>query len=232
MEQQMLTDHENGLWTVEDPTVTFFGLHVGTRSTIIKLPSGGLLVYSPIALTAELQAAVAIIGPVEHVVAPNLFHHLWAVAWVDAWGAKLHATPKLAKKRKDFPEFRSLEDRVDPDWGDVLDTHKFVGFDLLAETVFFHKPSKTLVTADLLENFLEVPDHWFTKTYLKMAGISGKPGVSKAMALGFGDKKGARRSVETMLDWGFDRMHVCHGSLIEADGTDILREAYSWLPSP
>ena len=126
MEQQLLTDHGNGLWTVEDPTVTFFGLHVGTRATSIELPSGGLLVYSPIALTAELQAAVVKIGPVEHVVAPNLFHHLWAVAWVDAWGAKLHATPKLAKKRKDFPEFRSLEDRVDPDWGDVLDTHKFV----------------------------------------------------------------------------------------------------------
>ncbi len=227
----MLTEQADGLWTTDDPTQTFFGLKVGSRATLVRLPSGGLLAYSPIPLTDELRAAVEALGSVEHVVAPNLFHHLSAGSWVEAFGARLHAHPKLGKKRKDLKEFRPLTDGPDPDWGGALDAHYFVGFDLLAETVFFHHASGTMITADLVENFVDVPDHWFTRMYLTVAGISGKPGISRALAAGFNDRKGARKSVDSMLGWEFDRLVMCHGEIIETGASEVIRETFKWLPT-
>jgi hypothetical protein len=32
-----------------------------------------------------------------------------------------------------------------------------------------------------------------------------------------------------MLGWEFDRIVVCRGDIIVADGRDALREAYYWL---
>jgi len=227
----VLKNHVDGLWTVSDPELTFVGVRMGTRATLLRLPSGGLLVHSPIALTPALKSAVDALGTVEHVVAPNLFHHLHATDWTTAWpGSRLHANPKLARKRKDLPSFRSLSDDPDPDWGGALAPSFFAGFDVLGETAFFHESSGTLISADLVENFQTVPDHWWTRSYLKLAGIHGKPGVSRLIAAMFNDRRAARRSVEALLERGFDRLTVCHGEVVETGASDVFREAYAWLP--
>ena len=40
------------VWTTTAP-LTMLGLHLGTRMTVVRLPSGGLWVHSPIPLDAE-----------------------------------------------------------------------------------------------------------------------------------------------------------------------------------
>ena len=99
---------------------------------------------------------------------------------------------------------------------------------LLEETVFWHRPSGTLLSADLIENF-QSADDWWTRSYLKIAGIYGKIGLSRMLRLAFRDRKKARRSIDQVLDWDFDRIILAHGEPIGSNGVEALREAYTWL---
>ncbi len=217
----------NDLWAVASPQ-SFLGLHLGTRMTVVRLRDGSLLVHSPIALTPSLKAEVALLGPVRHIVAPSQAHHLYAGEWQDAYpDALLHAAVGLAMRRKDLAIDRELRGDAQADWDSDLET-TFLDGTLLNETVFFHRPSRSLIVADLIENFQTSP-HWPTRTYLKLAGIHGRPGLSRGLRLIFRDKKRARRSIDEMLGWDFDRVVLAHGEIIESGGRDAVRDAYTWL---
>jgi hypothetical protein len=43
------------------------------------------------------------------------------------------------------------------------------------------------------------------------------------------DRKIARREVDRILEWDFDRVALAHGAQVERDGHEILRDAYAWL---
>jgi hypothetical protein len=91
------------IWVAEGPVVSFYGFPYPTRMVLIRLSGGGLFVWSPIALTPELKAEVDALGPVAHLISPNKIHHLYMGEWKAAYpGAKLHASPGLAKRRKDL----------------------------------------------------------------------------------------------------------------------------------
>ena len=45
--------------------------------TIVRLPSGGLVLISPIELSVSHRQALDKLGVVDHIIAPNLFHHLF-----------------------------------------------------------------------------------------------------------------------------------------------------------
>ncbi|NNK41351.1 MAG: DUF4336 domain-containing protein [Deltaproteobacteria bacterium] len=217
----------DNLWAEAAPQ-SFFGLHVGTRMTVVRLRDGALLVHSPIAMTPGLKAEVDAIGPVRHIVAPNCYHHLYAGEWKNAHpDARLHAAKGLEKRRKDLAIDSELSSETHPGWGDELATSLLDGT-MLNETVFFHRPSRSLIVADVIENF-ETSAHWPTRAYLKLGGIHGQPGLSLPLRLVFRDKKRARRSIDEILSWDFDRIVLAHGNVIESGGRDILKDAYTWL---
>ena len=70
---------KGAVWTLEQKQGIGLGLNVAVnvRMTLVKLKSGGLLVYAPIAPTGECVALVKELGlPVEHIVLPTtLFEH-------------------------------------------------------------------------------------------------------------------------------------------------------------
>ena len=68
---------DDGLWTVAAP-LKALGLAIGTRMTIVRLANGELWLHSPIRPTAEIREAIDALGPVRYIVAPNLFHHMFA----------------------------------------------------------------------------------------------------------------------------------------------------------
>jgi hypothetical protein len=223
----MLTSIDDGLWTADAP-LRFFGLHLGTRMTVVKLRDGGLLLHSPVAMTDALRAEVDALGPVRHIVCPNLFHHLFAGPWVGAYpGALLHGPPGLAKKRPDLPAPRPLSAALHPDWEGSLVPVAIDGC-LLRETLLVHPRSGTLVSSDLVENF-ETSDHLPTRIYLKLGGVHGKIGWSRLLRVLYRDHKAARASIERLLTHDFDRIVVGHGRVVERGGKDALRAAFTWL---
>ena len=58
---------------------------VPTRMTVIRLPSGGLLLHSPTRFDAGLAAAVARLGPVTVLAAPNTVHWMFVADWQRAF---------------------------------------------------------------------------------------------------------------------------------------------------
>ena len=125
----------------------------------MRLADGGLFVWSPIALTADLKAAVDALGPVRFLVSPNLLHHLFLGEWKAAYPqARLYASPGLRKRRKDLAFDGDLGDAPDPAWAADIDQVAVRGSPWITEVVFFHRASGTAIFTDLIENF---PPDWF-----------------------------------------------------------------------
>lgn len=207
---------------------SFMGLQMGTRMTVVRLTDGSLFVYSPIRLDPELRRELDGIGPVRHIVGPSLYHHLFAGSFAAAYpDAKTHAAPGLENKRKDLAFDAVLGGDLEPAWRDSLHALPLDGC-AFGEVLFFHEPSRTLISADLLENF-HTSDHWPTRTYLKAAGIYGKCGVSRLIKLMFRDKAASRRAIDRAIEWNPERITLAHGEPVLENGQDALREAYDWL---
>jgi hypothetical protein len=215
------------VWVASMPN-RFMGLQMGTRMTVVRLPDGSLFVYSPIRLNPELRKALDAIGPVRHIVAPSLYHHMFVGGFAAAYpSAKTYAAPGLEKKRKDLEFDEVLGDALDPSWRQTLSAQRLDGC-AFGEVFFFHEPSRTLISADLVENF-ETSDHWPTRAYLKAAGIYGKCGVSRLIKLMFRDEAQSRRAIDSALEWNPEQITLAHGMPVLEDGAEVLREAYDWL---
>ena len=91
------------IWLADGPTVSFFTFPYPTRMVLMRLGEGGLFVWSPIALAAELKAEVEAIGEPKFLVSPNKLHHLFLAEWKAAYPqAKLFASPGLRRRRRDL----------------------------------------------------------------------------------------------------------------------------------
>ncbi|MBS0242834.1 MAG: DUF4336 domain-containing protein, partial [Proteobacteria bacterium] len=73
----MLNPIGDAIWIADGGDVSFHGFPYPTRMVIVRLACGDLWVWSPIALSADLAAAVLEIGPVAHLVSPNKLHRLF-----------------------------------------------------------------------------------------------------------------------------------------------------------
>lgn len=224
----MLTQHGPDLWTLDQP-LKLGGAAFGTRSTIVRLPSGDLWVLSPTEPTAEVQAALNGLGPVRYLVAPNTFHHLYVPAAQAAWPqAELWISAALAAKKPGLSPTGLLDAPLPAEWSPVLQAIHLDGMPKLDETAFLHPGSATLVLTDLAFNFS--PADWWSNTMFRMAGCHDRFGPSYFCRSMMKDKAALRRSLDGLLAHDFSRLSLAHGGLVEQDGPDILREAFAFLP--
>ena len=220
----MLTQHAPDLWTETAPH-SMLGVQFGARMTIIRLPDGGVWLHSPLPLTDARRAALAAIGPVRDIVAPNLFHHLYAGDWAAALpDTTVHLAPGLETKR---PDLKGTSLAGANPWPGTLDTRLVDGFRMM-ETTFFHPPSRTLICADLVAN-LPPSDHAWTRCYSWMTGLKNEPSVNRIIRSAVNDKTAARRSVDTLIALDPARLILSHGRIVDTDGAAGLRQAWSWL---
>ncbi len=223
----MLESVADGIWVARAP-LTFLGLHLGARMTIVRLEGGGLLIHSPILVDPALKAEIDRLGKVTHIVCPNHFHHLYAGDAKRMWpDALLHGPEKLQQKRKDLTFDGVFNERlIHPDWAGLKLLS--IGGCMLNETVVLHEGSGTLITCDLMENFTTSP-HFLTRCYLKVGGVYGKPGWSKLGRWMYRDRKLARSDFERLLTFDFDRIILAHGEIIDTQGPQKIREGMDWL---
>jgi hypothetical protein len=222
----MLERLHDGLYTYASP-LTFLGLHLGTRMTVAKLPDGNIWLHSTVSATPELRAAVDALGPVRHIVAPNLYHHLFAGEWRAAYPkATLYGPAALRKKRKDL-DLTPIEEASRAPWADALTPMRMEGC-RLEETIFLHRATRTLVTSDLVENFATSP-HLATRLYLKATGIHGRAGLASPLRLLFHDRRAARRSVDAVLAVDFDTLILAHGNVLRDGAREAVQATYAFL---
>jgi hypothetical protein len=214
---------------VADHPLVVGGLHLGARTTIVRLGSGGLLVHSPGPPHDSLHRDVEKLGPVVALVAPNKMHHLFLPAWTGAFPeARTFGAPGLAAK---LPSIRFDEELGnDPPslFGNDLDPHVIQGAPRLEEVVFLHRSSRTLLLTDLAFH-LRHSESRFTRIAMRLNGGYGHFGTTRLLRSTFRDRNAARISLDHVLGWDFDRVIVAHGDVLDRGGREALRQAYAWL---
>ncbi|WP_260839148.1 DUF4336 domain-containing protein, partial [Methylomonas koyamae] len=172
-----------------------------TRSTFVRLANGEVWVHSPILPAPELIGAIAEIGPVKHVIAPNKSHHLFFLPFLQACrDAQGYIAPGLAEKRPDLAGFPIIPSAEGATWAAELDSLFIEGLPVINETVWLHKQSGTLILTDLL--FCFGKDHaLLARLAARLLGVYGRLGMSRSMKLLIKDRTGLYRCAQRILDW-------------------------------
>lgn len=144
------------LWVVDSGPVRPLGLSLPVRMTVIRLPGGDVLVYSPTRLTDELSRELTALGPVRHLVAPGTAHWTFLKDWQEAYPEARTGAPPGLKRRRQVRRARLRFDHdltsKPPDvWAGVLDQGLLRGGGF-EEVYLYHRPGRTLLLADLVQN--------------------------------------------------------------------------------
>lgn len=209
-----------GLWDVEQ-TRAAAGVRQRFRMTIVRLASGGLWLYSPVEIDDAVAAQIVTLGKVAHIVAPNRYHHLFAGGAKRRYPeASLWAVPGLPEKRRDLV-FDGVVS-ADVPWRDELDTLILTSVPKFNEVVFFHRPSRTLICADLIFNIATDPS-FPTRLLYRLLGVYGKPAQSWFF------RKSTQRpafgpQAETILAWNIERICMSHGEVLDSNVPAVLAD--------
>ena len=223
----VLRELDGGLWVHEGP-FRFMGVEAGRIMTVVQLGDGDLFVHSPAGLDDALRAALSALGEVRFVVAPSRLHgHVAMPQWREAFpSAEFLGGPGLAKRRKKLPLDGELGETADPRWAGELDQAPFTGNRLLPEIEFLHRPSRTLITGDVAIHFgAHSPPA--ARLVARTSGMYGRLRPTPFFRAATRDRAAARRDIERILEWDFDRVIPGHGAIWESGGKEALRR--EWL---
>ncbi|MCA9523252.1 MAG: DUF4336 domain-containing protein [Myxococcales bacterium] len=215
------------IYAAEQP-LTVAGVGFPTRMTVIALPGGALMLHSPIAIDERLADEIAALGEVRYIVAPNALHHLFVAAAVARYpAAELWAAGRLASKKPRLQIVHRLDRALPATWAETLQTLPIRGAETIDETLFLHRPSRTLVATDLVMNMREYPTRR-SRLFFKLVGTYRRLAVSRLWRLYTTDKRALRASRAAVLELDFDRLLMAHGEGIESGAKSSLSAAFGF----
>ncbi|KAG5664699.1 hypothetical protein KAF25_008433 [Fusarium avenaceum] len=244
--------------TFSVPFSRFGKVKIGGRGTLVKLTSGGLAVFSPVALTKASQTKVMEMGgDVRYIVALDYEHHIFISDWAKEYpSAKIIGPEGLPEKRAKatddpkigneefavvFKKENKQEIKIDPDFDADFD-YEYVDGHANLEIVFLYKPERVLIQADLLFNL--PPTEQYSK--VPEAEVPGDGAVGKLFSCvqnPRGDTKWLQRfnwyvlaknrdsfndSMARIAEWDFTTMIPCHGDVLEGDGKEVFMKVFEW----
>ena len=225
------------LWVVDSGPMQAMGvIPIPVRMTVLRLAKGELLLHSPTRHAAGLQAALEALGPVRHLVAPNVAHWTFLKDWQRAFPqAVTWAAPGLrdraAVRRSGVRLDRDLDEGPLPGWPDEIDRIILRGGGGFCEVALFHRPGRALILADLVQNFepgkLPLP----LRPFAWAAGITapdGKaPAYLRAIVKMGGDQ--AREAGRRLVATRPERVIFAHGRWFDRDAPAQLERSLRWL---
>lgn len=257
-EVMVIRDVVPGITTFSTPFLRFGLIKFGGRGTVVKLSSGSLAVFSPVALTPTVQSKLSSLGgEISYIAAPDLEHHIFLSSWAAAFPkAHIIAPEGLAEKRasmnakdksvtnvpiatiftKENKEKISVSEEFDRDF-----EYEYVDAHPNKELVFFHKPSKTVIEADLLFNMPATEQYSksgvdpstgvFTRFFAGVQNTKGSAIWQKRLiwyAFSRRDREGFNKSMKRINSWGFENVVPCHGDTIVGGGKGIFEKVFEW----
>ncbi|MGF1575295.1 MAG: DUF4336 domain-containing protein [Cyanophyceae cyanobacterium] len=223
------------VWIADGGWIRFYGLPFPTRMTVLRLSNGDIWVHSPIADKEGLSAAVAALGSIRHLIAPNWIHYAWVPSWQLRFRKALTwASPgvvkRAASKGMQLRFDRELGNDPPIEWAAEID-QRLADSGYHREVIFFHLASRTLVLTDLIENFELDKMPWWTQPLLRLGGVCDPDGrMPRDMAASFQrHSQHLRDLVDSMLAWNPERVILAHGRWYPINGTAELSRAFGWL---
>jgi len=240
--------------TLSVPFLRFGKVPIGGRGTIVRLTSGALAVFSPVALTPEVRSKVELLGGnVQYLVALDMEHHIFLSEWAKAYpSAKLIGPEGLPEKRaaaKDDDKigkepfavvFTKDNTSISPEFDADFEVEYVVSHPS-KELVFFYKPDRVLIEADLMFN-LPAIEQYSRVTEKPKPGLLARffmsaqttEGDAKGMkrllwyAISRGDRQGFNKSMERIAKWDIAIIVPCHGETIEEGAKGVFEKVFDW----
>lgn len=223
------------VWLVDGPIIRFGmpwpKMPFPTRMTVIRLGEG-LFVHSPTRLVPSLRREIEALGRPRWIVSPNRIHYWWVPDWRDDFPeAGIYLAPRVKEQAGDRIDFaaRDLDRDGGYPWDRDIATLPIVGR-FMTEVEFFHRPSRTLVLTDLIENFepSKLGSVWM-RILTRLGGVQDPDaGMPRDMRLTY-PREALKTAVETMIAWNPERIILAHGRWYETGGAAELRRAFRWL---
>jgi hypothetical protein len=221
------------LWVVEGPNVRDFGITFTTRMVIARLSDGSLWIDSPVSVSSDTLKRVTASGPIRYLVAATP-RHVWRLA---EWHSKFPEARLWAPKPSPLTlncgslQFTGiLGDAMPQAWAENFEHVPFSGNPLIEEVTFLHRKSHTVILDDLIQNHLPVKGRPLRNALFKLAGVAYPDGgVPLDIRLSFIHRDLARRSLEKLLSWDFDKLIIAHGVCIKRNAKTFVERAFQWL---
>lgn len=241
------------------PFHRFSRIAIGGRGTIVRLASGNLAVFSPVALTDRVKSELSQFGngQVRYITALDQEHHIFVSDWLKEYPEATVLAPETLpdlRKKQGYPAIPDAQwklfrkDRKTWTVSEEFDREfdmEYVPAHANHELVFNHRPSRTLIEADLLFNLPATEQHSKTGQPTNGAFLSGpltrlfnaiNNTQGEALwqrrfiwyAISAGDRPGYNASVSRIAGWDFDQIIPCHGNVIETGGKGIFEKVMQW----
>jgi len=150
--------------TLSVPFLRFNRIKFGGRATLLQLSSGSIAIFSPIPLSPEVRAHITGLGGrVGYIIAPDIEHHMQLGPYKTEFPSALVIGPHgLREKRAnqgdqdvvidfEYSKENKATLKLPEELAREVEVEYWDGH-ANKEIVFLHKPSRTLVEADLLFN--------------------------------------------------------------------------------
>ena len=148
----------DGLW-VHEQELNLLGVAIGRRTAVIRLDSGQLVLHATCRVDESLKTELAELGTVGWVIVPNRVHDAFFRSCLAAF-PKVELCAPDGYRNKRAPERVpdvNISEGIPEAWQSDLDFHVVGGAPRLSETAFFHRPSRSLIFADLAFNIPRPP---------------------------------------------------------------------------
>ena len=221
------------VWIVDSGPIRPGGVPLPVRMTVLRLENGDLLLHSPTGLTEALVAALQALGPVRHLVAPNIAHWTFLKDWQQRFpDAVTWAAPGLRDRGQvqasGLRLDRDLSEQAPPEWSAEIEQGIIQGAGYV-EVYFFHRPSRTLILTDVIQHMHSARLPAVTRAFVLLSGAHAGTTPRYLRTVLRLRHRAATRAFEAMLKLAPERVIFAHGAWFERDGANRLRRALEWL---
>ncbi|HCH62365.1 MAG TPA: hypothetical protein DFR83_06140 [Deltaproteobacteria bacterium] len=204
------------------------------RTTVVRLPDGGLWVHAPPAWSPALHEVLSTVGAVAHLVAVTPEQAAQLNSWVaQVDGVRCWAAASVVDATLDaghpMPPVSPLDARADW-WSHTIECRTARG-NAHEEALFLHLPSRALIVGGLLETRHPgaVPGlvQWTARVTGRPPALAGTP---VSMQLRF---FGQRRTLASLVRWARStepsRVVPMRGALLDAPSDLLLGAGWEWV---
>jgi hypothetical protein len=208
------------LWTKAYP-LSVLGTKHGRTVTVIRLASGKVILHSMAPFSAVDVEEIRSIGQPAWLVEAMLLHDTYAQKGRETFPDVPFLGPPGFSEVVGFPIQPLLP--APEEWSGEIDVIEIKGAPRLKEHVLVHRPSRTLIVADLIFNFSPQEGGWDRFFHRYIARFKRYPGMSRIFRLCISDKPAFQDSLSQLMALDFDRIIVGHGNVIQSEGKVLLR---------
>jgi hypothetical protein len=225
------------VWIVDSGPQRVLGLPFPVRMTVVRLADGALWLHSPTRHTPALDAALAALGPVRHLVAPGTAHWSHLPGWQAAHpGAVVWAAPGVAERARQQGAGlrcdRDLGAAAPSAWAGEIE-QALLTAPAIDEVAFFHRPSGTLVLTDTIQALeparLPLPMRLLARAIGAAAPEGGTPVQLRWLLRRRAVRAANRAAAARLVALAPQRVIFAHGAWYERDGAARLERAFAWL---